>query len=590
MVDVPQRDVAPSGADEPGPRGAGSPLRLGILIDSLEQPAWIADALRRSFCGNVATPVLVIRNAAPSPPERRHSRLRAWIRNRRYLAYAAYTRFDRWKFRVRKDPFELVNLEELLRGVPILDIAPRRTKFSDSLEDADQNGFDPSGSTLLCAWVSGSFAENHSHLIQVGAFTGDNRRYRGGPAGFWEVMERSPVTGAILQVLNETLDDGDVLARFWGQTDRFSVARNRSLYYWQAAPLLSRKLRDLGRSVSAGPLTPVERSTEPSAYSAPLYGAPTNAQMVRAGWGLAARYLSSQIKSALTREQWVLGYHQGPSDSLSADQPCLAGHRFKLLIPPPDRFWADPFPIRVQGRDFVFFEEFVAREGKAHISVVEMGAQGPCGAPTRALTCDYHLSYPFVFAHHGSLYMIPETAARRRVELWRVKEFPDQWEFDRVLLDAPLVDATLEFINGRWWMFAAGADAGIDEWDELYLYHASDPTGPWTPHPSNPVVTDVRSARPAGRLFRRGDSWYRPAQDGSRSYGGAITVQKVVTLDETSFEEHAVTRLDPLWQPNLVGIHTINATAGLTVIDARRRRWLWDHNASRDTVPARISP
>jgi len=171
--------------------------------------------------------------------------------------------------------------------------------------------------------------------------------------------------------------------------------------------------------------------------------------------------------------------------------------------------------------------------------------------------------------------MIPETAAKGRVELWRAKILPGQWEFDRVLLNTPHVDATLEFIDGRWWMFAAGTEAGGDAWDDLYLYHAAEPTGPWIAHPLNPVVTDVRSARPAGRLFRRGESWYRPAQDGSRSYGSAITIQKVVKLDDTCFEERAVTRLEPLWRSDLIGVHTINVSAGLTVLDARRRRWIW---------------
>jgi len=114
--------------------------------------------------------------------------------------------------------------------------------------------------------------------------------------------------------------------------------------------------------------------------------------MIRAAANLAARYVGSQIMAAVTREQWIIGYHRSPSDSAIADQPCLAAHRFELLTPPRDRFWADPFPIRFENRDFVFFEEFVTREGKAHISVLEIGPRGPIGPPARALTADYHLS------------------------------------------------------------------------------------------------------------------------------------------------------------------------------------------------------
>ena len=41
----------------------------------------------------------------------------------------------------------------------------------------------------------------------------DNRSYRGGPALFWEIYERNPESGTILQVLTDALDGGKVLYR-----------------------------------------------------------------------------------------------------------------------------------------------------------------------------------------------------------------------------------------------------------------------------------------------------------------------------------------------------------------------------------------
>ena len=42
---------------------------------------------------------------------------------------------------------------------------------------------------------------------------GDNRKYIGGPAGFWEVIYREKYVGVTLQLINENLDKGEVLAR-----------------------------------------------------------------------------------------------------------------------------------------------------------------------------------------------------------------------------------------------------------------------------------------------------------------------------------------------------------------------------------------
>ena len=42
---------------------------------------------------------------------------------------------------------------------------------------------------------------------------GDNQVNRGAPPGFWEVYERNPRTGFIIQLLTNELDGGDVLYR-----------------------------------------------------------------------------------------------------------------------------------------------------------------------------------------------------------------------------------------------------------------------------------------------------------------------------------------------------------------------------------------
>ena len=64
------------------------------------------------------------------------------------------------------------------------------------------------------------------------------------------------------------------------------------------------------------------------------------------------------------------------------------------------------------------------------------------------------------------------------------------------------VDATLEEIDRTWWMFLNIGKRGISNHDELHLYYAESPLGPWREHAGNPVKSDVRSSRPAGRLIK----------------------------------------------------------------------------------------
>jgi hypothetical protein len=276
-----------------------------------------------------------------------------------------------------------------------------------------------------------------------------------------------------------------------------------------------------------------------------------------------------------TREQWYLAYRQGPDLEDSSATPDLVPCRFHALVPPTDRFWADPFPYRTGGKTWVFFEEFIYRSPRPHIAVMEFGPHGPTGPARVALSTDTHLSYPFVFEYGGQTYMMPETASTGRVQLWRAERLPSDWVPDRVLIeDRPLVDATMACVDGQWWLWASATTSLGVSWDELHLYFGESPLGPWKPHPRNPVIVDVRGARPAGRPFHHRGAWYRPAQD-CRHRGGAIVIQRIDRLDLRGYRERTIARLDPSWAKGLVGTHTINAAGGLTLIDVRRRHWRW---------------
>jgi len=117
-------------------------------------------------------------------------------------------------------------------------------------------------------------------------------------------------------------------------------------------------------------------------------------------------------------------------------------------------------------------------------------------------------------------------------------------------------------------MFAnVSAEGAQNTWDELHLYHSDTPLGPWSPHRRNPVKSDVRSTRPAGRLFRTSDGLYRPAQDCSRRYGHSVVLHRVLRVDPEDFEETEVCRILPDWDRSLLATHTYNREGELTVLD-----------------------
>lgn len=232
------------------------------------------------------------------------------------------------------------------------------------------------------------------------------------------------------------------------------------------------------------------------------------------------------------------------------------------------RFYADPFPIVHEGRLTLFVEDFVHATGKGIISAVEFGPDGPLGTPEPVFEQSGHLSYPFVFARDGEVWMIPESCSAGRVDLFRATAFPSGWVKEATLIEGVVAsDATLIEQDGLWWLFATVRDGGGSFSDALHLWSAPDFRGPWTAHPRNPVLIDIASARPAGRMVLRDGQWLRPVQDCRLGYGKALGIARVTQLDDAGFAQDIETILEagPLWPGRR--LHSLNSAGGFEFID-----------------------
>jgi hypothetical protein len=540
-------------------------LRVGLLVDSLTQPRWVSNIIKDIQSSSIARVVLVVKNEAPE--QQPLSRLQAYWKNRNYLLYALYSRLDARVPMSEADAFEDVDVRDLLADCPVLGVTPLMKKFSDwfpedalekireyDLDVAISHGFRILRGEALRIAKHGVWSYHH----------GDNFVNRGGPPGFWEVVDASPISGSVLQVLSEDLDNGEILDRTWLRTsDRFSVRVSRNNLYWRSSSFVMRKLRELYEHGQAARETSSFRP-----YYNRLHKMPTNGELLPKLCRLSWKYAATKFRYAFFFDQWTLAYRF----RTSANDLNNSFYRFNHLIPPKDKFWADPFPVKHDGKYFVFFEEYLFAEDRAHISVMELTKVGPT-EPVPVLKRDYHLSYPFVFQWNNRYFMIPETAANRTIELYVCESFPNEWKLETNLFEGvPARDATLFEVDGLWWMFVAIADT--DSSDELHLYCSSTPLGPWTPHRKNPVKSDVRNSRPAGRLFYWNSDLYRPAQDSSQRYGYAMTINRVLRLTPEEFVEQEVSKVLPQWRKDLRGTHTLNICDDLTVIDClvHRRR------------------
>jgi len=521
--------VAPApSADNPAPHAPfGRKLRVGVVADVAYQPRWLVEALAKVASSDFAE-LAYVKAGEPRP---RPAGSPLWN---------AYSKIDQRLFGSGNwsRPADVRSLVTASAGeAASVDVVVALGDVSD----ADIASHAACGVWRYCFGDEAATCASH--------------------AGLREVFEAAEVTGSGIRVHLPGRGDR-IVYQSWSRTLPFSAARSRDNVFAKASEFLVRSLGNLHRE---GPSF-VERAESLPEMVPGTISCEIQPGTISAG-RLAARVAQRAVAKLTTVEQWSIAFRFAETEPWTGS---LAG--FHRLDAPGDGFWADPFPIQRNGKSYIFFEELPTAKGRAHISVIEVDRAGRASAPVRVVQRDYHLSYPFLVEDGGRLYMVPESAENHTIEIYRCIDFPHKWRRERVLIDGIFAaDATLHRQDGRWWMFANVAANGAEIHDELHIFTSDTLLGEWKPLAGNPVKSDVRGARPAGKLFTQDGVLYRPSQICAPLYGAGIALQRVTRLDD-SFEEREERRIVPADGEGVLGLHTINRAGDLSVIDAFVRR------------------
>ena len=541
------RFIAPSRAGRPK-------LRVAVFADRAAQPRWLVEAVAKVAACEFAEVVFVaIGKWGRTPISEPQSAAAAggnWGTSLISPMWRAYCGIDR----------RLFGAVDWSQRRDVTQIVPRAHRLA--LDFADREALARAAEHRVDVAVALGEADDDAlaAIARFGAWRpcfGEGQAADESLAAVREVLGGETVVASGLRIRHAGIGDR-ITCRSWSRAFGFSLARSRDGVLPKSAEFLARALRDLH---ATGPAW-LENATEPARSPCRIAhprGGDLLAGLVRVG----ARVAQRAVEKCLTIGQWQLALR------FTAQEPWASSlDGFVRLAPPRDRFWADPFPLHVNGRYYVFFEELPFAAGRAHISMVEVDRSGRVSEPVRVLERDYHLSYPFLVEDGGELFMVPETAQNRTIEIYRCVDFPRRWKLERVLLrDLWAVDATLHRAADRWWMFANVGLDGAEANDELHLFSAERLLGEWRAHRRNPVRSDVRGARPAGRLFTADGTLYRPGQVCTPLYGAGIVLNRVERLDEGDYREEPERRIAPCVGEGALGMHTVNRAGELSVTD-----------------------
>lgn len=508
------------------------PILVDVLADSIPPPVWVSETIRRIECGGAK--LLRVGHA----PRGARPTVREWL-------LRAFDRLDRLFLTTERERATACDKES-----PSVPVDTDRCRHPDLVLDLSSAPQPPK-----CE-------------VEVWRIVVDGQPAPRPEAYFWSLYRGRRVCSVAVEAI-QPKGSRERLETAHASIDPVSIARTRDPILSRAPELVARCVAQ--RIRSAPPRSVRDGDARRSAFEEAE--APHPLQLLAWSARVIARVARRRLRKAVGSDDWYLAVRSAtplPERADAVPRTLDAGEPFRRIEQPRGVFRADPFVLEREGRCYLFFEEYLRIEAKGHIAVAELGVDGLLTEPVACLVRDYHLSYPFVFEHQGTVFMLPESSQRKRVDLYRATRFPYEWTLERTLLgDVAAIDPTLVWHEERWWLFLNEFDRGTSPDDQLFLYSAPSLFGSWTPHPQNPIVRDVRCARPAGRLLTVGSDLVRPAQDGSGAYGSRIVFQRIDVLSESAYRESPLGTISSTWLEGALATHTYGRAAGLEVTDGR---------------------
>ena len=373
---------------------------------------------------------------------------------------------------------------------------------------------------------------------------GDPRRYRGRPAGFYEILEDAPVMGQIVQAIGNKLDGGTVYAFTDSRVVPHSYRQTLIESFSMSPHLLGEALDnvDRGRPLDIAP-------------DGRNYRLPGNGTVVRFLAGRLFRTIRRALYGLFVEKEWRVATAPfgGSTDPVGAVRSVVGESWQVPAVCQPFSFYADPF--FGESANEIFVEAMNRRTGKGE--VVRLVA----GRPTRITGLGGHVSYPASIQHDGRRLLVPETADWRRLTAFEIVGSTAQPVVEIDIEDHRFIDPTFLRYKDHFYLFANIEEDGTSV---LHLWVSTDLKARFTRHPRSPIRVSGSGSRMAGEIAEWNGELYRIGQLWRRSYGDGVASFRIIALSPTEYAEEDAGQVQ---FDHVRGPHTVNRRGDLLLFD-----------------------
>lgn len=205
-------------------------IRFAVMCDNESLSSWQVAAIEKLTSHPNIYLVLIIVNPVIGKPEKIKN-ISSWSG----LLFSVYRRF----LIKRTKSLQRVNIKTLFENVPRITCETiKKGEYSEYFQSSDLEQIKAQHLDFIIRFGYNIIRGEILTTPQYGVWSfhhGDEMKFRGGPPCFWEIYYDDPVTGSILQRLNEKLDAGIVLKRGYFPTINYSYSRNIDQAYSESA-------------------------------------------------------------------------------------------------------------------------------------------------------------------------------------------------------------------------------------------------------------------------------------------------------------------------------------------------------------------
>ncbi len=252
----------------------------------------------------------------------------------------------------------------------------------------------------------------------------------------------------------------------------------------------------------------------------------------------------------------------------------------KRIIAQKGEEWADPFLIYFNNQNYLFFENFEFKRNKAKISYTIIQNKKITKVHD-ALDLKDHLSYPFIWKEKNNLYLMPESARSKCIQIWKTDKSFKKWNIYKTLFKGiSSVDTTFfDDKKGNRWLFINQSNDKYDDHNsELYIYKTDKKFNKIIPHDLNPVIIDSRFSRNGGNIFyNKNGLLIRPSQKNvSNFYGKGLNFRIIKKLTLKEYEEINYKSYNGDFKKNINGIHHFTKNNEIYATDLKYKQIMYN--------------